>query len=236
MKTPLENVLYPVVKRWVKRHFRCFESGINTGLLHSHADVVGVRDIGGDLSGDVETIIVEVKRGTEPFATASGQTFGYSVYANRVYLADKRKKPFTQDELHIASHLGIGLVEIRNMRCYEVLSSPFYNPIHKLNLMLLEQLGLGQCQLCGYFFETGGSKREHSNLVKSDVQKAIENGKGLIFWNCAVAKRKHKLGIRVSTDGTTWERRFVCPECVENLLALQEKRVKSWFSEYGRGG
>jgi len=72
----------------MERHFRCFTSAANVGLQYSRADVFGVRDIGGILSGEVETICIEVKGGTEPFATACGQTLGYSVYANRVYLAD----------------------------------------------------------------------------------------------------------------------------------------------------
>src|SRR5437764_15255149 len=99
MKADLENTLYPYVERWLKRHFLCFRTAINKGLRHSRIDVVGVRDIGGDLSGDVETIAVEVKRGLFPFATASGQTLGYNVYANRVYLADVRDKSFTPDEI-----------------------------------------------------------------------------------------------------------------------------------------
>jgi hypothetical protein len=61
-------------------------------LRFGRIDVIGIRDIGGDLSGEVETVAVEVKRGSTPFANACGQTYGYSVYANRVYLADLRDK------------------------------------------------------------------------------------------------------------------------------------------------
>jgi hypothetical protein len=60
--------------------------------------VIGIRDIGGDFSGEVETIAVEVKRGSTPFVNACGQAFGYSVYSNRVYLADLRDHRFTQDD------------------------------------------------------------------------------------------------------------------------------------------
>lgn len=95
MRKPREKSLYPLVERWLKRHYRCFATGINTGLRYSRIDVVGVRDVGGDLSGEVESIVVEVKRGTEPFATASGQALGYRVYVNRIYLADYRLSPFT---------------------------------------------------------------------------------------------------------------------------------------------
>jgi hypothetical protein len=71
-------------------------------------------------------------------------------------------------------------------------------------------------------------------VTRENVQAAIEKETGLIFWNEEVAERKDRLGIRATTDGTTYERRFICPECVEKLLALQEKRVKGWFSSYQR--
>src|SRR5881409_2109423 len=114
---------YPVVERGLRRRFRCFRTDINKGLAHGRMDVVGVRDMGGDLSGAIETIAVEVKRGSFPCANACGQTLGYKVYANRVYLADLRSEPFTSAQIHIASHLGIGLIQIRRSGCIEVVSS-----------------------------------------------------------------------------------------------------------------
>lgn len=106
-----EAELYERVEKWMKGHFRCFATATNTGLAYSRPDVTGVRDIGGDLSGEVESIIIEVKRGdSQPFATASGQALGYRVYANRVYLAEARARPFDENEIQIASHLGIGLI------------------------------------------------------------------------------------------------------------------------------
>jgi hypothetical protein len=218
MRTRREKASYPVVERWVKRHFRCFRTAINKGLRHSRVDVVGVRDLGGDLSGDVETIAVEVKKGGFPFATASGQTLGYNVYANRVYLADVRMERFTQDEIQIASHLGIGLIQIRNRACTEVLSSPFYNPIRRLNLALLEQLRLGRCQLCESFFETGIVGQRYANVTHENVHQAIKKRKGLMFWNEEIAERKHKLGLRVAPDAI-YERRFICPDCVHSLFS-----------------
>jgi hypothetical protein len=114
---------YPILAKWMKKHFQCFKIGITVGTRYSRADVVGVRDTGGANSGAVELIVIEVKRGKEPFATASGQAAGYSVYANRVYLADVRKASFTPSELGIASNLGVGLIAIVNKRPKEVLSS-----------------------------------------------------------------------------------------------------------------
>jgi hypothetical protein len=219
MKTQREKAAYPIIRNWMKRHFLCFKSDINKGLKHGRADVIGIRDIGGDLSGEVETIAIEIKRGTSPFATASGQTLGYNVSANRVYLADRRAKSFTQDELQIASHLGIGLIQIRNKKCTEVLSSPFYRPIQRFNFALLENLGLGKCQLCGSFFEIGTIEKTHANLTREKVKQAILKEKGIMFWNEEVATRKDKVGLRPSPQGIVWERRFICPECVRNFIS-----------------
>ena len=179
MKTRPEKSLYPIVEKWMKGHFHCFKTGVNRGLTYSRVDVVGIRDVGGDLSGDVETIAIEVKKAGSPFATTSGQTLGYNVYANRVYLAELREKSFSQEQMDIASHLGIGLIQISHRKCVEIQSSPFYTPIQKLHLLLLDQLGLGRCQFCGCFFETGGIKHDYSRLSREDVRKAIDQEKGL---------------------------------------------------------
>ena len=66
-----EAKLYPLVEKWMKKHFLCFRTAINTGLRHGRIDVLGVRDIGGSLSGEIEIISIEVKRGAEAFATAT---------------------------------------------------------------------------------------------------------------------------------------------------------------------
>src|SRR5271170_3808873 len=91
---PLEKEYYQPVERWLKRHFSCFKTAINKGLRFGRIDVIGVRDVGGQLSGNIEIVAIEVKREKTPFANACGQTFGYSVYANRIYLADQRPKSF----------------------------------------------------------------------------------------------------------------------------------------------
>lgn len=217
-KLELEKELYPIVSKFLKHQFLCFETAQNTGSIYSKADVIGVRDIGGYLTGEVETIIVEVKRGTQPFATAAGQTLGYAIYANKVYLADKRHESFTQDELYIASHLGIGLIQIAKNKCIEVLSSPFHKPITKYNTLLLEKLRLGKCQFCESFFEIGKGAKWLSNMSKK-VDKAIEKEKGLIFWNYEVAERKRRLKIGKGHEGWSFERRYICPDCVYYILA-----------------
>lgn len=216
-----ESDLYERVEKWMKGHFRCFATATNTGLAYSRPDVTGIRDIGGDLSGEVESIIIEVKRGaSQPFATASGQALGYRVYANRVYLAEARARPFDGNEIQIASHLGIGLIWIKGRGCTEVLSSPSYTPITRLNRLLLEKLALGHCQLCGSVFRIGEEpKKRFSKLARENIDKAIEQERGVMFWNREVADRKRRLGIRNSKEESTFERRFICPDCVSSVLA-----------------
>ncbi len=204
----------------MRRRFLCFRVAINKGLQFSRIDVLGIRDVGGDFSGEVETIAVEVKRGSTPFTNACGQALGYRVYANRVYLADLRDEPFNQDQILIASTLGIGLVQIKGAKCHEVLSSPVYVPIVKLQLGLFEALRLGRCQFCGSLFKIGdpeGGSR-YTNVCRENIRRAIKEGKGLVFWNRELSERKGKLGLR--GDGSkTYERRFICPDSVSCVLA-----------------
>jgi len=137
-----EKDLYEPVQAFVRRKFDCFATAINVGISHSRIDVVGIRDIGGDLTGRDEVIAVEVKRGTQPFATCAGQTVGYSIFADQCYLAEYRpKKAFTPDEEAIARHLGIGLIRIRNAKQMEVvLTAPTKVAIDRLRTMVCERL------------------------------------------------------------------------------------------------
>ncbi|MEN9640852.1 MAG: hypothetical protein RIR77_41 [Planctomycetota bacterium] len=217
----LEKDLYPIVARWLEKQRKCFKSAINTGLKHGRIDVVGIRDVGGDLSGEIETVSIEVKRDSAPFATATGQALGYKVYANRIYLAEQRSKAFTSEEVKIAGHLGVGLIRITGAKCHEELSSPYYRLITRMNMLLIEKLGLGACQLCGTVFEIGNDPQRNkwSNLHRTDLAKAIKDERGLMFWNEELGNRKHKLGIRVSKGGLVFERRFLCPGCVSNIFA-----------------
>jgi len=220
----LEKSIYPFVQKWLEKERTCFKTAQNIGLKHSRADVVGVKDIGGDLTGDIEITVVEVKKGNEPFATSAGQAFGYTIYANKVYLADKREEEFDLDEIHIASYLGIGLIQISSKnKCREILSSRVYTPIKKFNMLMLERMGLVKCQFCESFFESGDIDNKYSKVSRENIDKALESEKGTMFWNREVAERKNKKGIRVTKDGTTFERRFVCPDCVSFIFSQFSK-------------
>ena len=221
-----ESSIYPKVEKWMNHHFGCFQSGTNVGLKYSRPDVLGVRDVGGMLSGEIETICIEVKRGTEPFATASGQALGYSIYANKVYLADRRDGKFQASELNIASRLGIGLIRVARREITEVLSSRAHEPLPGLSLELLAKLAVVKCLLCGAFFESGGPRKGWlSGLTKRDLQDAIKEQKGLVFWLYELAERKRKFGIAHGDKGFpgSFEKRFLCRDCVSALSTLVPK-------------
>jgi hypothetical protein len=225
-----EGKLYPIVEKHLKKYYGCFKTAKDTGLSYSRVDVVGIRDIGGELTGNIEIIVVEVKKGSQPFATASGQASSYKVYANRVYLADYRKKPFKQDEIQIASHLGIGLIQIVGKKCKEILTSPYYENMPKMAFEFLEKLRIGKCQFCGSFIQIGNEKDRYANVVwlakpekrKKCLARASKEKKGLMFWNYEIRKRKYKITRKKKYKYTTYERRFICPSCIKNFFSIKE--------------
>ena len=215
MKELKEKDYYPIIASWLEKKQHCFQTGINTGLNYGRIDVVGVKDVGGQLSGEIETISVEVKRENEPFATASGQALGYKVYANRVYLAAVREEGFSHEEITIANHLGIGLIQIKAKKPVEILSSPYYKPLTSMHLLLLEKLALGECKLCGCFFNIGSLENKYSNLTRTNIKNALETEKGLMFWNYSVGTRKKNTKLWTpDTNDSVYERRFICPDCI----------------------
>jgi hypothetical protein len=79
-----------------------------------------------------------------------------------------------------------------------------------------------------------------ANVVRGEepfevILKAIEAEKGSMFWNMTDAQRKRKLGLTKVGKDESEERRFICPECVMGILAIDEERIKGWISEFGRG-
>lgn len=222
-----ETELYAPVADWCRRHFGCFATAIARGLAHSAIDVIALRDIGGDLSGDVEVIAIEVKRGNQPFATTSGQTAGYRVYANRVYLADLRHSDFTADERDIALHLGIGLIQIsggnHRRRLTERLASPSGEAIQRMQAQLLERLAFGRCCICGSIFATGRQGNRFENLTRvsrrpNHVERAVDTERGLVYWHSEISMRRKPFRDRRSPE-YIYNRRFVCKECVRVLLS-----------------
>jgi len=220
---PREKVLYNSIEKWMRRKFHCFQTGTNLGWAYSRVDVLGVRDIGGYGSGEVETIGIEVKRGEHKFATACGQAVGYTVYANRVYLAQQRQRRFDHKELEIASHLGVGLIHIGPQRPLEVLSAPYHNTLPGITIDVLEGLNVGRCQLCQSFFATETSKRSN---VSQSVRNAIKSGKAFQFFKEELEARK--IEARVATEKSLiYDSRYLCSECLTVLATIAKNSAIS---------
>lgn len=213
-----ESDLYPRVEAWLRRR-GCFATAINTGLRFGRIDVVGLRDVGGDLSARCEVIAVEVKGGNQPFATSAGQSHGYSVYAQRCYLADRRERrpAFNDDEIEIASRLGIGLVAITQTRVTEVLAAPTNEPVERFQLQVLDRLAWCRCTICTTMFQRGARESDWSLVSRSSsrggVLRAAKAERGFVYWLDDSSRRAK----RVDAKGRIYHRRYVCPDCVENL-------------------
>jgi hypothetical protein len=218
-----ESALYPRVERWLKDE-RCFKTATNTGTKAFRPDLIGVRDVGGPLAGDVEILSVEVKNDNGPFVRSCGQALSYRLCSNLVYLADTGS--FQPEEVDIARALGVGLLEINGKDCRERLSSPHYSPATQFSLPLLEKINLARCQLCGSTFEFSDSGDQRLIRLNGDRYlddtlrnaKGEEGSRGLRFWNWEVADRKKRMGLMDPKDDTTYERRHICRDCVGNIL------------------
>jgi len=222
LKPVREADLYPVVEKWMRARWKCFAAGKNVGTRLGRIDVAGIRDIGGDLSGQTEVISIEVKAGTQVFTTAAGQASGYSVYADRVYLADYRpaRTGYSDDEIAIAGKLGIGLLLIRpNHRINVVQTSPLHEPLEGLRRRVVQAMGHADCSLCNAVFELvdsdGPSKVPHvvrAGAKPGALRKAVRAEKGYVWW-------LDELGNR-DTRGRdqTYHRRYLCPDCTWNLF------------------
>lgn len=216
-----------MVEKWVKRHLSCWQTGINTGPRVGRIDVVGVRDVGGDLSGRSEVIAVEVKAGTQVFTTAAGQAHGYSVLADRCYLADYRpgRDAFSADEMLIAGRLGIGLAAIRaNNRVDEILTAPPGVPIEELRLQVLGKVGLAECRLCGTLFRysEGGTGRGRQLVTRAegvgDLAKAAQSERGYMWWLNQAAEERDQRGRQYN-----YWRRYLCPDCARALTPAGQR-------------
>lgn len=145
-----EKNYYSIVKDFLLKEFKCFYVETEVGVENvGRIDVVGLRDIGGRYSGEIEIISVEVKKSTKSPGKKMGQALAYSVLANRCYLAAPGE--FSMEHREIANRLGIGLIEIKDKTCSEKLTSKFFEPIEALSLRLLrrKKINYRKCTLCG---------------------------------------------------------------------------------------
>lgn len=144
-----ERDLCTSVQKFLKKKFHCELTERDKGTNYRRIDVIGLKQIRGDLSHDFELIGVEVKQANDAFLKSAGQSKGYSVYMNRCYLA--KESVFKEGEIEIADILGIGLIEISD-KVQEVFSSPRHTPSRIWQRKILFNVGQAVCEICGTIF------------------------------------------------------------------------------------
>lgn len=220
-----EARMYEPVQRWLESKKNCWISELDTGPRIGRIDVVGVRDFGGgDLSSRSEVIAVEVKTANAPFAKSAGQAHGYSVMADRCYLALQRAA--TDEEQVVASQLGIGLLRVNDrLGVTEDLTAPAGQPLQEFRERLLEKLGCATCSLCATVFQLGTNGKTSTNRVirrenegSRTLLQAAELGKGARWWLHTTAANRDTRG----RQHTYW-RRHLCADCTWALAGGGER-------------
>jgi hypothetical protein len=219
-----EASLYPCVEDLLSSDaFGCFKTGQRVGTSFiGIADVVGARDVGGDVCGDIEAIAVEVKTNTSNFGKILGQALGYSLFANKCYLAVyfSEDNAFSLEQKELATRLGVGLMEIRKMynalKCSEVLTSAYHEPHpHQFETLLRRGLSLVKCASCGLFVDVTSAHATQS------ISEAVSKDKVYFSWR--VPDRKLLFSKRRLGD---WRRTYFCNDCVKEWSQAGKQQLK----------
>ncbi len=174
------------------------------------------------LRGDFELITIEVKKSSGQFLTSAGQAAAYGVYADSAHLCCPQvDKPFDEDNIDIASHLGIGLIEIgKHQEIERVLAAPLRRPIPRKRQELLESLGFSVCQICGIPYTRSGDSEDRNSRKglkrgsTNAMSDAVKGEMGYVWWLWNWSKDSDRL----TTDGLSYDRRYLCRDCVAGLF------------------
>lgn len=216
-----EKSLYKFVEKYLKKEFGCIATYQRKGPLQvGLADVIGLRDIGGEYSGDFEIVAVEVKLGTTSFGKSLGQALGYSLFAHKCYLAINEKLSLEHKEM--SARLGVGLLEIMDDKCKEILRSIQHQPIPALTLWTIDRCTPDyiRCNICGSLV--------YGPTAKCYTKKLSEAGNDRHFYfqiqyqDHEEKIRKHLFSKRKSKEKM---RRYIyiCSYCIENLKLNQKE-------------
>jgi hypothetical protein len=197
-----EQELYRVVEKFLRRNFGCFHvTKKPTGTKHGLIDVVGLRQSSGRYGGSAEVIAVEVKATAGRFLNSAGQALGYSVMADRCYLA-VGGKTLNEEIRELAAQLNIGLIRVNATRCEILLTSPQYRPVRTQKLELIRKLRFVECVMCG----TLRPRDEMMNSEEGAIHVAAQKAQGF---------RYRLTGKNQSGN----ERRYLCHDCALRWLS-----------------
>ena len=204
-----EEDYYKPVERFLRDDFGCFDTFQKTGPKYvGYADVLGIRDVGGRFCGDIEVISVEVKTSTYNFVKSLGQALGYSLFSHRCYLAIPMRysEQYSSEHREMASHLGVGLIEIRAGECTEMLTSSPHQPINSLLLGTLDYIAYGKCSVCGALVK-----------VREDWTRDLERAgydEGTMFY---YTKKIVGRPVTFSRQKKPGRYVYICHDCVQKL-------------------
>lgn len=200
-----EEKYYDPIEQFLTDNLYCFKTTQRAGSQHvGYADVVGIRDIGGKNSPEIEIIAVEVKHTPSKIGKKLGQTLGYSLFSHRCYLAIPTK--FETKHIEFANRLGVGLIEINKkegMSCREILTAQKHEPYESLMYTLMSRgLKLKRCEFCGIIFSFE-NKKWTRNLRDHEGKAAYI---------------RHKFSDRfdvISGETLKYKDKAICDECLK---------------------
>lgn len=157
-----EKEYYPAVRKWLeKKGYYCggfiTDSKDNPiyyqdkGTARLRVDVAGVKNVGSNVSDEIEVVSVEVKDANNVSVRDIHDASAYAQYAHRCYLATTA--PVNDQDRRDAQKLGVGLLQIRNNRITEALRAQFRIPNHSAMIKFLHILDIARCPICLTFFE-----------------------------------------------------------------------------------
>ena len=214
-----ERRYYRIVERFLVDELGCFVARQMKGVQGvGIADVLGARDIGGEYDGGVEVIAVEVKLTADNFGKSLGQALGYSLFANKSYLAVPfTRGSFGEEHRDEAAHLGVGLIRVggwQKKHSQEVLTPRSGEPIEALRLKALANLGYHKCAICSTMI---GPERSLDYTTR--VETALAEGKVLYYWHQIRDERKvRRLLFMRRREAAVARQTYVCPDCVRRLI------------------
>lgn len=202
-----ESELYEPIKKFIENRYNCFFASKEAGIQGiGSVDVFGVRHKNPEKS-EIEAIGVEVKIDKIQLSANFGQARGYSVFCDKMYFASLN---IDEEDVKIASFLGIGLIKIKgkypNFLCSKVLEAPTSVAITEMRDYVLKYKRVFQCESCKVF--------QH---YQRNEYVATESGWDKITtWTKEQVKKKGK-GLRI---GKKDKKEFYCNKCARTRLNL----------------
>jgi hypothetical protein len=220
-----EISLYKQVAKFAADYFHCHTVKQQIGTKLGRVDVIGLREVPGDLESASEVIAIEVKEETAAFLPALGQTHAYSIYAHHCYLAVKKRRntKFTTEEIHIATRFGVGLIEIKSSHCKVILTSNHFLPQEQYFLKILAACNFFRCILCRGTYphkdmvsinQSGPIDPQSDPKYRGRLIRAVAERKNVQFWLYELAK------LRGDQRFYTYDRRYLCKDCVSVFASI----------------